>query len=237
MSTFYRQRFIQIPESLPVSRTINPYWDTMRTIPGNEIDWEYEHVWSPDWTGTWRLENPIDRNELCGQYAWAIPDPDSLDFVRQHIGEHGGVEMGAGTGYWCWQLAQLGADMLAYDIAPPHITGTNHYHSPRNKDHSATTGELRPVYFDVLPGQPEILSLYPERTLFLCWPPMSEMAGDCLKAYQGKRLVYIGEGDGGCTADEAFFTHLTENWQEVASHRPIQWWGIHDYITVYEREV
>ena len=42
--------------------------------------------------------------------------------------------------------------------------------------------------------------------------------------------------DGGCTGDEDFHTLLDEEWTEIACHRPIQWWGIHDDITVFERK-
>ncbi len=61
------------------------------------------------------------------------------------------------------------------------------------------------------------------------------MAFECLQAYQGKRLVYIGEQSGGCNATDEFFDRLEQEWEEVASHRIIQWSGLHDYIVVYER--
>ncbi len=226
--------YVAAPESLPTSRTDNPYWDMILTLPGNTIDWRYEHVWSPDWSATWRWEKPIHRNELCGKYTWAIPDPDSLAFVAHWLSPQG-VEMGAGSGYWAWQLTQLGVDMFAYDETPPQLKTGNHWHSPRTGPYGELLNETRSIFFSVQEGKPDILSQHTDRTLFLSWPPMSDMASDCLKTYQGKRLVYIGEDDGGCTADDAFFAQLTEDWVEVASHRPIQWWAIHDWITVYER--
>jgi hypothetical protein len=64
---------------------------------------------------------------------------------------------------------------------------------------------------------------------------MSDMAYKALKAYTGNKLVYIGENGGGCTADDAFFALLEEKWEEIDEHQPVQWSGIHDWITVYER--
>ena len=209
----------------------------MRAIPGNGIGWRYEHTWSPDWTSALLTGDRTDRETLCGEYAWAIPDPPSLQFLVDCLAGKSVVEMGAGTGYWAWQLSQLGVDILAYDHAPPQLAGTNRYHSPRTEDERALTGELRSVWFDVQAGEPECIARHGDRVLLLCWPPYSDdMAVQSLKAYTGTHLIYIGESDGGCTADEAFFELLTAEWEEVATHRPVQWWGIHDWITVYERK-
>jgi len=235
-------RKVPPPPDLPVSQTENPYWDIVRTIPGNGIDWKYDRIWAPDWTATYfdddgRLLPPkqhIDRNELNGEYTWAIPDPISLEFVAKWLAPKA-VEMGAGTGYWCWQLTQLGVDMLAFDKKPPNKT-INHWHSPRTPEGDAFSGEMRQTYHEVRQGTPLQLRRMLDRTLFLSWPPMDTMAALCLKHYQGKRVVYIGEGDGGCTATSAFFEQLEAEWKEVAEHRIVQWWSIHDYITVYERE-
>ena len=211
--------------------TINPYWDIVQTIPSNPIDMEYGNAWSPNW-----IRHGVSRDELCRTYSWAIPSPFALSFVAKWV-KLPVVEMGAGTGYWAWQLSQMGIDIIAYDQAPPDKTGTNHWHSPRNGSHGDLTGETRPTYFPVQEGTPESLKAHSERVLFLCWPPYDDtMAFECLENYQGNRLVYIGEGSGGCTADDAFHERLDREWEEVANHRPIQWFGIHDYITVYLRK-
>lgn len=202
----------------------NPYWDIVKTIPG------YEGKCHPDW-----VHSEHDRNTLCGEYAWAIPDPDSLQFVAEHLTPKA-VEIGAGTGYWASLLAQMGVNMLCYDIDPPQHTGQNHYHSPRNENCTKLLGITREVFFDVRSGNHLIAREHPDRTLLLCWPPYdNDMAYHTLSAYQGQRLVYIGESAGGCTGDDQFFELLAEQWHLVAEHTPVQWWGIHDVIEVYER--
>lgn len=230
-------RELIVPKGLPTSRTDNPFWDIVRTIPGNSITWKYEHKWEPDGNSIFADGKLLfDRHILCGEYAWAIPDPDSLDFVAQHL-QARAVEIGAGTGYFAWQLSQLGVDILAYDLFPPQHTGENHYHSPRTSDERTLIGETRHVFYDVRSGNHLIATKHPERTLFLCWPPYNDdMAFLTLQAYTGKRVVYIGEGDGGCTGDDDFHALLAHEWEEIADHKPVQWWGIHDYITVYERQ-
>jgi hypothetical protein len=218
----------------------NPYWDMVQKFPGDSVEQEYHHRWVPD-PYPWRSEppkmdgKPISRNDLCGKYAWSIPDPVSLHFVAQSLGEKA-VEIGSGTGYWASLLSQMGVDVVAYDLHPPQHTGQNHWHSPRNGHYGELLGITREIFYDVREGNHLLAAQHPDRTLFLCWPPYDEeMAYHCLQAYQGQRLVYIGEGDGGCTGDDAFFALLGEAWHLVESHTPVQWSGIHDVIEVYER--
>jgi hypothetical protein len=51
--------------------------------------------------------------ELRQKYAWAIPDARALRIIKHFAPV---VEMGAGTGYWCYLLRQNGIDIVAYDL-------------------------------------------------------------------------------------------------------------------------
>lgn len=58
----------------------------------------------------------------------------------------------------------------------------------------------------------EAAALHPDRTLFLSWPPHGQDVGTrILLAYNGNRLIYVGDGRGGGTG------------------------GQRDRVTVYER--
>lgn len=205
----------------------NPYWDEVKSLLTPSLS-DVE-PWSPEYIR--RLDQQIHswthRDTYVRKYAWGIPDPASLAFVAEHLGAKA-IEIGAGTGYWASLLAQSGVDILAYDDAPPDRIA-NYYFRPSHGDFAVT-------WYDVAIGDPAVLTEYIDRTLFLCWPPYAEdMAYRCLQSYQGKRLVFIGEGQGGCTGDDAFFEELGKHWEEVADHRIVQWYGINDYITVYDR--
>lgn len=114
------------------------------------------------------------------------------------------------------------------------------------------------LWTDVERGGPEQAGEHAQgRTLLLVWPPYSTaMTYDCAVAYHaagGERIVYVGEGPGGCTGDAGFHLLLgadcyaygddhdherddpQSQWREVAEVTIPQWQGIHDYLTVYER--
>jgi len=216
----------------------NPYWDAVRALPGDDITQRFQHRWEPrTYPRVWEPDSNDDgprRDELTTRYAWAIPDPASLAFIAEHANGRI-VEIGAGTGYWAWQLSQLGVDVVAYDRNPPD-RGGNHWHSPRGADGNPSKQPM-PVFFPVRRGGAPQAARHPDRTLLLCWPPYtSTVARRALRAYSGQRIIFIGEGWGGCTADDAFFRALERGWVEVVAHRLVQWSGIHDWATVYDRK-
>lgn len=200
----------------------NPYWDKVKDLLPKDL-WDYDG----------KLFGI--RLDLCRRYSWAIPDPDALAFVAEQLGPKA-VEMGAGTGLWAYLLGQMGVQVEAFDLQPPNIDYENIYHSPRKAEHPGFLGQPREVFYPVQRGLPAFLANYPETPLFLCWPPYDDPMGmACLMAYAGKRVVYIGEGEGGCCGEETFWEMLKRDWHRVASHRITQWPGIHDRIVVYER--
>jgi len=208
------------------AKTVNPFWE------------EIEHLFQDNHQASWdvsfeRHQNHWSaRDTCCRRYAWAIPDPDSLAFVAEHLGTRA-IEIGSGNGYWAWQLSQLGIDILAYDAAPPDRV-PNMYFAPRGEVSNPKT--LIKTWHPVRQGGPEKLTEHPDRTLLLCWPPYaSSMADECLNAYKGNRFIFIGE-QGGCTGDNAFFERLGKEWEEIAEHSIKQWEGLHDFITVYRRQ-
>jgi len=201
----------------------NPYWEAVRTkISPGEFPWETPCIarfrlgdlgggveWGKDY---------LDRREFVNRYAWSVTDPGSVRFVATYS-RCSMIDPMAGTGYWAYLLKQLGIDVVSYDSSP----GEN----------SWSMG----MWVPVKPGFAEcVVDDHPDRVLFLSWPPYNEpSAFRTLREFQGDRVIYIGEGVGGCTGDEDFHELLESEWHEIASHRPIQWWGLHDDITVFER--
>jgi hypothetical protein len=162
-----------------------------------------------------------ERINLVQKYAWAIPDQDAIDIIADFsVGKF--CEMGAGLGYWAnliWRTQKLEC-VDAYDNCPKD---SNRYISPKSKS-----------YYPIKIGDTSSCEGYD--TLFLCWPPYNEpMASDCLKSFTGDRLIYVGEGYGGCTADEGFHKTLINEWKLVEEIAINQFFGIHDRLFLYKR--
>lgn len=214
----------------------NPYWQIVRQLPMSRFAFPGE-LWSVegfpyDWDTHSLIPGRPGRDELVRRYAWAIADPLSVGFVARHAGPGGIVEIGAGRGYWAWQLAQRGIRVAAYDEAPP-----NEYLNKYCYEENHNRGNRPHLYHPVLLGDANVSARAPEgAALFLCWPLMSPMAHLALGYYPGDTVIYVGEPDGGCTADDGFFSALAADWDEIAEHPIVQYGGIHDSITVYRRK-
>jgi hypothetical protein len=155
------------------------------------------------------------RQSFVRQFSWAIPDLTALELIARYGPI---IEIGAGSGFWSKLLANIGVEVVAFD-----------------DPHEALDWPFTHKYFDIQPGSAEKLTEYPGHTLFLCWPPMTDFALNCLKNYAGQYLIYVGENAGGCTGEDDFFEERGANWEEVEDYRLPQWFGIHDYLTVYKR--
>lgn len=161
-----------------------------------------------------------NRHDLVTRYSWAIPNNEALYAIyelKKPI-----IEIGAGNGYWAYLLFQLSVDVVAFDNL---LTG-NHY----------LAGE---PFFNVQIGSYEKLldSEYKDHVLMLCWPPYDDpFALNCLNAYCGNTLIFIGEGAGGCNACENFYDELYRSWDRVKVIHIPQWYGLHDQLNIYKRK-
>jgi len=161
-----------------------------------------------------------DRSKLCSQYSWAVPTDEA---IKALVNASPLVEIGAGTGYWASLIAAAGGEVLAFDRVVP---------GPENEYHAG----VQHKYHEILIGGPEDAAAYPEHTLFLCWPPYDKpMAHEALKHYTGSRLIFVGESEGGCTADWKFFRELDDSWEEEDYVQIPTYQGIHDALWVYKR--
>jgi hypothetical protein len=162
------------------------------------------------------------RWDLIKRYAFAIPSDRAIAELARLSPL---VEIGAGRGYWAYLLRQAGADVLAFDTYPPQY-----------RDCGWWQPEDGEPWTEILRGGPERTARYPERTLFLCWPPYSsDMAARALRAYRGRTLAYVGEGAGGCTGDRAFHRQLARQWRLVKAITLPHWSGIYDDLMIYRR--
>lgn len=202
----------------------NPYWDAVADKTRSDA----YHPWD---RGTYvggsdRLDDFLSRHDLVRQYAWTITSPATVAFVVEHAGARV-IDPLAGSGYWAWLLGQHGIDVYASDLNPPDVA-ENIWH----RGAQLHTAVNRSDAVDA------VTVLGDDRTLLLSWPPYDDPIGArILAAYRGPRIVYIGETEYGCCGSDEMWSALTAGWVQVAEHKPVQWWGIRDWVTVYERAV
>jgi hypothetical protein len=167
----------------------------------------------------WRSRMYHHRDRLVFVYSWAVPTARAITKIAR-LGPI--VEIGAGMGYWARLIKEAGGDVVAYDTYPPDKR-KNYYCG-------------KEVFHPVLRGGPEKAAEHPERDLMLCWPPyQNNMASTSLKNYAGDTLVYIGEQEGGCTADRKFFEELRRSWKQIGRCALPQWYHMGDSLVIYQR--
>ena len=168
------------------------------------------------------MANYSARRKFVGKYAWAIPNEEALSVIAKFAPI---VEIGAGSGYWAYLLRERGVDIIAYDVHPLDS------HAKENRWHT----DHKP-WTSVLQGAERSVKKHADRSLFLCWPPYSsDMASKALAAYKDNTVIYVGEGGGGCTADDAFHAELDSDWKQIEEVNIPHWEGVHDRLFVWRR--
>jgi hypothetical protein len=197
-----------------VSDAINPYWDVVRWLPR----WPFsgEPCANPHIPGFPALLGIKDR--LRQLFAWAIPSPGDVGWIADTLHGNGAsavTEVGAGAGYWAWQLTQAGIQVDASDANPPAQA-----YAPVQREVAATAAASAGV-----------------RALLLAWPPPEDpMAADALRSFPGDLLVYCGEEVTGCTASDEFFDVLDEEWEPIGtSPHHVTWESCDDVLAVWRR--
>ena len=159
------------------------------------------------------------RDLLRKKFAWAIPSPEAVKALVE-LGPI--IEIGAGTGYWARMIADNGGDILAFDSCPPDQVANSH----------CGTKTWNPVNS----GSHEECANHSERALMLCWPSYeSDFATKCLSTYTGNVVAFIGEGKGGCTADDSFFDLLETEWVLESQIKIPNWAGFEDDLCIWRR--
>lgn len=222
----------------PTVTHTNPYWEAVRDwvcmdgLYHRPMVGGFPSGGHPDRHGPVRESSWVraaeSRFTYVARWSWTVTAPWTVDFVADHVGPRV-LDPMAGTGWWAALLRERGIDVAASDLNPPDGGEGNHWH----KGAEAHTGVERADALDA------VRAADPARTLLLSWPiyndPLGEQILDAYRDAGGRRVVYMGEGPGGCCGDDGLFQALHVDWIEVADHGPVQWMGIHDQVLVFDR--
>ena len=199
----------------------NPYWDIVAPSVFEHDGRRVVNGGNPEGSG--RLA--FAQMTLQAAFAYAIPSPETLDWMARFCGDRPIVEIGAGRGYWAWQLSGTGLDVAAYELEPPDRQA--------NVSFPQADGQTD-AWFGVDHVDALRIDDWLEPVLFLCWPPGwgNTMASDALTSFEnagGQRLIYIGESKGGKTGNDEFFDALSARWTlESTDSQFVSWWNLGD---------
>lgn len=201
----------------------NPYWDIVAPFVFEHQGRRVVNGGRPD--GSARLA--YAQVLLQAIYAYAIPSPETIEWVSAFCAGRPVVELGAGRGYWAAQMARSGLEVEAYDSEPPdRVENVSFPSAAGQTDVWHPVGDLGDFTKNVADRS--------DHVLFLCWPPGwgNTMASEALAAFEsvgGERLIFIGEPQGGKTGDNAFFEALATGWElEAQDAQFVSWWNLGD---------
>lgn len=165
------------------------------------------------------------RDYFINNYGWSVPVQSAITKLKGFVGDNTVLSVGSGYGLWSKLLQDAGINVVATTLAPEE----GDVQMPR-KDHSFTDVENL--------SHSDAINKYPQaNVLMMSWPPYSDpMAYESLKNFRGNKLIYIGEGYGGCTGCDDFHNLLENKWKDVGVLDIPQWQGIHDDLRLFVRQ-
>lgn len=172
-----------------------------------------EDRWNDEW---W-----TQREKFRHGISWHIPSQGLVDKLLEITPC---LSVGAGLGYTEKLAADRGCDIIATDIEP-------------SQNNNWCKGNLHCEVEKI--GALEAVKKYSDRNVFMAWPPYDHpMAHQVVEAIlPGKFLLYVGEGWGGCTGNDDFFSYLSENFTRIDDILIPRWSGIYDEAVLYRKNV
>lgn len=165
------------------------------------------------------------RDEIICKFGFAMLTSKIVETLRQFSPI---LEIGAGSGYWSYELQKVGVDVIATD------PGTGKYRF----DRADVNGGKWKFWTEIEKLTAlEAIAKYPHRSLLTVWPDYDDpWAATALKTYSGDTVLYVGEGSGGCTGDEEFHSLLDLHFPAKTVVEIPQHYGIHDVLHICQKE-
>jgi len=165
------------------------------------------------------------RKQFIENYGWSVPTKEAIEKLKSFIGGEQVLEVGSGLGLWAKLMRDIGINIIATEMEPD--SSKNNY-----------IGERVPhTEIERINGMEAISKYGNSGVLFISWPPYDNpLANDIVKSFKGNKIIFVGEGSGGCTGDDSFFCTIQNQWQEAGSVQIPRWTGIYDKIVLFVRK-
>lgn len=178
-----------------------------------------EYATAQAWIETipWGVGSMMLREKAISRYGFSIPCAEAIEAL---VALSPLLEIGAGSGYWARLLREAGADVIAVD----------------NQSGKYLNGEWSSEGVELM-DHVQALETYPGRNVLMSWPDYeNDTAYHVVSSLPaGAAFAYIGEGNGGCTADEKFHRFVEVELEPPERIEIPQWDGIHDRLEIYRR--
>lgn len=167
------------------------------------------------------------RHDFIAKYGFAIINDEVVELLK---GYQPILEVGAGSGYWSYELQQAGIDVITTDpMTGIYTHGVGMHRTSRHWENKYTKIEQLVAK--------KAIRKYPNRNLLTVWPDYdASWTHKMLRNFTGKYLIYVGEGSGGCTGSETFHEILDTEYTEVADLTIPQFDGLHDRLYIYQKK-
>ena len=184
------------------------------------------------------VENFQKRRKFQSNFSWAIPSAKAVKSIVDFSGNETIYEIGAGKGYWAYFIDKMKGKIKCFDN-PECVF--NYFQSPKKNNYGqniADISEFKTFYpVDFCTPIDVVQRCKDAKVLMFCWPEYNKSwAYEYLKKIKPEKLIYIGEGYGGCCADNSFFDYIKKCYDEYGFTSIPQWDGLHDYLTFYTKK-
>jgi hypothetical protein len=177
----------------------------------------YDGPWNPGITLGDSMQEISTRESYIEQFGFALLSFGAIEAIRPYQPL---VELGAGSGYWAYELKRFGIDVVATDKGVQMFRNFRSGKLERWKKTYTEIEELNSV---------EAIRKYPNRVPLIVWPSYGEAwAADALNIYMGNTVIYFGEGYGNATADDRFHEILEQRFANQTFVRMPHFWGCYD---------
>lgn len=163
----------------------------------------------------WHLDHYRYRDEAIKRGMWAIVTQSWVTNMADWIDNRSVLEVMSGRGWLAKALSEQGVTITATDDFSWKINGH------------------KPVFNVIKQNAWEAAKQSQDDLLLMSWPPYDDnTATRVIEAWGPDRpIIYIGEGEGGCNADDEFFRLFKSDLRQPDLWLP-RWPHIHDYIQI-----
>jgi hypothetical protein len=190
-----------------------------------KIDYFYRHRRRSSWDDPWNVGLHMDdtmretkaREDYIEKFGFSLLCFDAIEAIRPYAPL---VELGAGSGYWSYELQKFGVDVVATDEMGELFYSFRKGGQTRWAEKYVEIEKLNAV---------EAIRKYPNRVPLIVWPSLGEpWAADALDIYTGNVVIYFGEGHGNACADDRFHETLDQRFADQRFVKMPHFWGCYD---------